>query len=50
MRDRDTSARLAAAARAAGIAIPAGERNAVVAGATWLKSRIELLRRAGLGK
>lgn len=50
MNDRDTSARLAAAARAAGIAIPRGELDAVVAGAAWLKARIELLRRAGLGR
>jgi len=50
MRDKDTAAHLLAAAKAAGIAIPKAEQKPILAGAAWLKSCVDLLRQAGLGK
>jgi hypothetical protein len=50
MQNGDTSARLLAAAKAAGIVVPKNEEAPVIAGANWLKGCVELLRKAGLGK
>ena len=50
MQGKVTSARLLAAAKAAGVAIPKSEEAPVIAGANWLKGCVELLRKAGLGK
>lgn len=50
MRTTDTSARLAEAAKAAGIGIPASQHAAIAAGADWLRSCVEMLRKAGLGR
>jgi hypothetical protein len=50
MAARSTAVRLAAAAKAAGIAIPKGETKAVLAGASWLRECVARLEKAGLGK
>ena len=50
METKDTSARLLAAAKAAGIVVPKSEVAPIVAGAEWLKGCVEQLRKASLGK
>jgi hypothetical protein len=49
MQDESTSARLLAAAKAAGIVVPKHEEAPIIAGANWLKGCVEVLRKAGLG-
>ena len=50
MDTKDTSARLLAAAKAAGIVVPEREVAPAIAGANWLRGCVELLRKAGLGR
>lgn len=45
-----TAAELQSAAKAHGIAIPKAQAKSVLAGASWLKDCVALLRRAKLGK
>ena len=45
-----TTAELQSAAKAHGIAVPKAQVKPVLAGATWLKDCVALLRRAKLGK
>ena len=45
-----TAAELQATAKAHGIAVPKAQVKPVLAGATWLKDCVALLRQAKLGK